>query len=87
MDKILPRFDGLSTSSGKKQPVKATLIYVPDNTAHGIGKAICKYSKEHAAEALVLERSSKSFLSDFFLGSVASYCASHAKVPLVILKN
>ena len=80
IDTILPKF-------GEKQPAKTTVIYVPNNTAHAIGKALCRYAKEHKAETLVMERTSKNFLSSFFLGSVASYCASHSPVPLVILKS
>lgn len=87
VDKILPRFESLTKSSGKLQPVKTTIIYVPDTTPHGIGKAICKFAKNVSAEALVMERTSRNVLSEFFLGSVASYCASHCPVPLVILKN
>lgn len=86
-EKILPRFEALTKSSGKLQPVKTTVIYVPDTTPHGIGKAICTYAKNNSAEALVMERTSKNTLTEFFLGSVASYCANHCPVPLVILKN
>ena len=87
VEKILPRFESLTTSSGKLQPVKTTIIYVPDTTPHGIGKAICKFAKNVSAEALVMERTSRNVLSEFFLGSVASYCATHCPVPLIILKN
>jgi len=48
---------------------------------------LCKFAKQHNAAQLVMERTSKNFLSEFFLGSVASYCASHSPVPLVILKS
>ena len=87
VDKILPKFESVSKSSGKLQPVKTTIIYVPDTTPHAIGKALCKYAKNNSAEALVMERTSKNVLSEFFLGSVASYCTAHCPVPLVILKN
>ena len=87
MDTILPKFDGLSVDGGQKQPVKATVIYVPENTAHAIGKAICKYAKDHKAAKVVMERTSKTFLSEILLGSVANYCAKHCPVPLVILKS
>lgn len=80
VDTILPRF-------ADQQPAKTTVVYVPNNTAHAIGKALCRYAKDHKAESLVMERTSKNFLSNFFLGSVASYCASHCPVPLVILKS
>jgi len=86
VDTIMPKFDGLATEGGE-QPVQATVIYVPENTAHAIGKALCKFAKNHQATQLVMERTSKNFLSEFFLGSVASYCASHCPVPLVILKS
>ena len=82
---ILPKFDSLSAQNGAKQPTKTTVVYVPNNTAHAIGKALCRYAKEHNAEKLVLERTSKNFLSNIFLGSVASYVASHSPVPLVIV--
>lgn len=80
LDTVLPRF-------ADKQPAKTTVVYTPNNTTHAIGKALCRYAKEHKAELLVMERTSKNFLSNFFLGSVASYCASHSPVPLVILKS
>lgn len=87
VEKILPRFEAITKSSGKLQPVKTIIIHVPDTTPHAIGKAICKYAKNNSAEALVMERTSKNTLSEFLLGSVASYCATHCPVPLVILKN
>ena len=87
LDTILPRFDALAAREGApKQPVKATVTYVPNNTAHAIGKGLCRYAKEHKAEKLLIQRSSKAFLTNFFLGSVASYCASHSPVPLVIVQ-
>ncbi|DBA70801.1 hypothetical protein WJX79_004769 [Trebouxia sp. C0005] len=84
VDTILPKFDTLASQG---TAVKATVVYVPENTAHAIGKALCKFAKQHNAAQLVMERTSKNFLSEFFLGSVASYCASHSPVPLVILKS
>ncbi|DBB10809.1 TPA: hypothetical protein ACH3X3_007288 [Trebouxia sp. C0006] len=84
VDTILPKFDTLASQG---TAVNATVVYVPENTAHAIGKALCKFAKQHNAAQLVMERTSKNFLSEFFLGSVASYCASHSPVPLVILKS
>ena len=80
LDSVLSRF-------ADKQPAKTTVVYTPNNTTHAIGKALCRYAKEHKAELLVMERTSKNLLSNFFLGSVASYCASHSPVLLVILKS
>ena len=84
VDTILPKFDSLASQG---TTVKATVVYVPENTAHAIGKALCKFAQQHNAAQLVMERTSKNFLSEFFLGSVAAYCASHSPVPLVILKS
>ena len=84
VDTILPKFDTLASQG---TAIKATVVYVPENTAHAIGKALCRFAKQHNAAQLVMERTSKNFLSEFFLGSVASYCASHSPVPLVILKS
>ena len=61
------------------------MLKIDSDGSGDIGSAICAFAEKHAPTALVMMKENKSGLINFFIGSVTKYCATHIKVPLIIV--
>jgi len=65
--------------------VEAIVVHAEGDSSKKIGQRVIKYAVDHEATMLVMASHSKKPLTEFWLGSVTSYCAHHSKTPVVIL--
>ena len=65
-------------------PFKLEMLhYSTDNDS--IGSMVCKRAEQLNAAAVVMARHNRGRLSEFFLGSVTSYCLHNLRAPLIIM--
>jgi nucleotide-binding universal stress UspA family protein len=64
---------------------EAVVLQAEGDSSKRIGQRIIKYAVDHGAAMVVMASHSKKPITEFFLGSVTSYCAHHSKSPVVIL--
>jgi nucleotide-binding universal stress UspA family protein len=61
------------------------VIQADSDSSKELGAHINKFADETKAAMIVMANHSKTSLTEFFLGSVTSYCVQHATQPVVIL--
>jgi len=54
--------------------------------ADSIGAVLCRKALDLGSVALVMNNHTKSKVTEFFVGSVCSYCTHHSAVPVVVHK-